>query len=75
MTTRWIIESRVLSTPDALGRTHNERIVTDSKTGRVSYYTGFSDADEALRRLRSNIAKQFWFDRYRVRMAQEAQAA
>jgi hypothetical protein len=48
---------------------------TISPDGREHFQCYYADATEVLKRLRHNIAEQFWFDRRRVRLVREAKDA
>jgi hypothetical protein len=40
--------------------------------GKISGQCYYANADEVLKRLRHNIASQYWFDKYRKRLAASA---
>jgi hypothetical protein len=68
MNTRFIIKQIMYGPPDKDGRCSHDNTVVypNGKTHRQSF---FADPAKTMKRLRHNLAKQFWFDRKRIRLA------
>ena len=65
---RWQIKIITYGKPDREGRQSLDTQMTHPDC-RVSGQTYYANADEVLKRLRHNIAHQFWFDKFRKQMA------
>jgi len=70
MTNRWQITPTIYSQPDKEGRQSFDLTVVDP-TDRISIYTYKANLEATIKRLRHNIADNFWFDRMRIRLAKE----
>ena len=72
MAKRWTISIKTYGSPDKHGRISLDTLTCDARTRETRMQTYRAEPAKVLARLRRNIADQFWFDRFRLRLAQEA---
>jgi len=71
---RVTIRTKLYGRPDKDGRVSHDLIYTDLQ-GRERIAVFYAHPIETVKRLRHNIAHQYWFDKMRVRLAKEASDA
>jgi hypothetical protein len=70
VTARWKIEAKLYGTVYKDGTQSFDRTVT-SPRGVITTHTYQANLEEAIKRLRHNIADNFWFHRKRARFMKE----